>query len=296
MNPRTIIFAVLALAAAGMTALLVQGWMERQRATMAQPAPQKSTEQKVLVAKQSLPAGRIIRPGDLTWQAWPSDGLAAGYRIKGKHLLKDDVGSVVRRGIDAHTPITDASTVKPGDRGFLAAVLTPGHRAVAVPVNASSVIAGLVFPGDRVDLILSYKYTVRSASDKKGGNRQMRQASETVLSNIRVLALDQNTDDQKSKKGVPKTATLEITPKQAELVALATQLGRISLSLRSLTTIDGVVETEQKPSRGKYSITRDSDVTRLIGSGPKGVTRERRVVHVMRGGKSVALEIQGAGR
>lgn len=299
MNPRTIIFAVLALAAAGMTALLVQGWMERQRATIAQPAPQKTTEQKVLVAKQSLPAGRIIRPGDLTWQAWPSDGMAAGYRIKGKHQLKDDVGSVVRRGIDAHTPITDASTVKPGDRGFLAAVLTPGHRAVAVKVNAASVIAGLVFPGDRVDLILSYKYTVPSPIGQKSGNRQKRQASETVLSNIRVLALDQNTDDQKGKKGkkrIPKTATLEVTPKQAELVALATQLGRISLSLRSLATINGVVETEQKPNRGNNSITRDSDVTRLIGSGPKSVTRDRRVVHVMRGGKSEALEIQGTGR
>lgn len=297
MNPRTIIFAVLALAAAGMTGLLVQGWMERQRATMARPAPQKTIEQKVLVAKQSLPAGRIIRPGDLTWQSWPSDGIAAGYRVKGKHKLTDDVGSVVRRGIDAHTPITAASTVKPGDRGFLAAVLTPGHRAVAVPVNASSVIAGLVFPGDRVDLILSYKYTMSSAGGKAGANRQTRrQASETVLRNIRVLALDQNTDDQKSRKGVPKTATLEVTPKQAELVALATQLGRISLSLRSLASMDGAVETEQRPSRGKTSITRDSDVTRLIGSGPAHVARGRRVVHVMRGGKSEALEIQGTAR
>ena len=299
MNPRTIIFAVLALAAAGTTALLVQGWMERQRATIAQPAPQKSVEQKVLVAKIPLPAGRIIRPTDLVWQAWPSDGMAAGYRIKGKHQIQNDVGSVVRRGIDAHTPITNAAIVKPGDRGFLAAVLTPGHRAVAVPVNASSVIAGLVFPGDRVDLILSYKYEIRSASGKVGGNRQKRQASETVLGNIRVLALDQNTDDQKGKKGkkgVPKTATLEVTPKQAEAVALATQLGRISLSLRSLSGMDGVAQTEQRPSRGKDTITRDSDVTRLIGSGRTRATGGQRVVHVMRGGKSDAQPIQGTGQ
>jgi len=298
MNPRTIIFAVLALTAAGVTALLVQGWMDRQRATIARPAPQiiKPTEQNVLVAKRALPAGRIVKPGDLAWQAWPSDGMAAGYRIKGKHKIKDYTGVVVRRGIEAHTPITDASVVRPGDRGFLAAVLTPGHRAVAVPVSAASVIAGLVFPGDRVDLILSYKYEVRIPGGKAGNNRQMRRASETVLGNIRVLALDKNTDDQTGKKGIPKTATLEVTPKQAEVVALATQLGRISLSLRSLALADGTADTARKPSRGKNSVTRDSDVSRLLRAGRSGGGGNRTVVNVMRGGKSEAREIQGTKR
>lgn len=298
MNPRTIIFAVLALAAAGTTGLLVQGWLERQRATVAAPAPQiiKQLNKSVMVAKKALPAGKIIRISDLAWQAWPTDGMAVGYRIKGKHKIKDYVGAVVRRGIEAHTPITDAGIVRVGDRGFLAAVLTPGHRAVAVPVNAASVIAGLVFPGDRVDLILSYKYEVRRIGGKAGAGREMRQASETVLSNIRVLALDQNTDDQNGKKGVPKTATLEVTPKQAELVALATQLGRISLSLRSLARLDGEADDNKEPRRARNSLTRDSDVSRLIGAGRGRGSGNQRVIHVMRGGKSETREIQGTGQ
>lgn len=288
MNPRTIIFAVLALAAAGITALLVQGWLENQR--MAQPAPQvKPVNQSVLVAKKALPAGRIIRPSDVSWQVWPADGIAENYLVRGRHKSQDLVGAVVRRGIDAHTPITEDGVVKPGDRGFLAAVLTPGYRAVAVPVNASSVIAGLVFPGDRVDLILSYKYEVKRATAKGGADREMRQASETVLSNVRVLALDQNTDDQNGRKGVPKTATLEVTPKQAESVALATQLGRISLSLRSLAAENGKEDTEQKPKREhRDTITRDGEVSRLIGAS-RGIGGK--VIHVMRGGKASAQVI-----
>jgi len=294
MNPRTIIFAVLALVAAGVTGLLVQGWLERQRA-LVRPAPQiaKQLEEKILVADKALPAGTIIRPNDLSWQVWPKDGIVPAYRLLGKHKITDYVGAVVRRGIEAKTPITDASIVKPGGRGFLAAVLTPGYRAVSVQVNPSSVLAGLVYPGDRVDLILSYKYEVRLVGVKAGADKEIRQASETVLSNVRVLALDQNTDDQNGKKGVPKTATLEITPKQAESVALATQIGRISLSLRSLAKEDGKEDEKAKPHRDGISITRDSDVSRLLRAGRGG---SGKVIHVMRGSKAETRPIQGTGR
>lgn len=295
MNPRTIIFGVLALAAAGMTALLVQGWLERQRAVTAPAQVAKTVEKRVLVAKSALPAGRIIRPGDLTWQVWPQEGIARGYHVEGgKVTIKDFVGAVVRRGIESHTPITEATVVRPGDRGFLAAVLTPGRRAIAVPVNPSSVIAGLVYPGDRVDLILSYKYQVRHLGPKGKSEREMRHASETVLSNVRVLALDQNTDDQNGKKGIPKTATLEVTPKQAEAVALATELGHLSLSLRSLARENGSLDESTKPVRKKGTITRDSQVSRLLAIG-RG-SGSRNVIHVVRGDKAETSEILGAGR
>jgi pilus assembly protein CpaB len=185
--------------------------------------------------------------------------------------------------------------VKPGDRSFLAAVLTPGTRAVAVPVNAHSSIAGLVLPGDRVDIILSHRFDNGGETQK----REIHTASETVLTNVRVIAIDQSTDDQKGKPVVPKTATLEVTPRQAELVTVAMELGKLSLSLRSLAkaedgtdddgSADDTVPHEPPIAARGNTLTRDSDVSRLIASRPD--RRSQHLVHLMRGSKSAVLEL-----
>ena len=279
MNPRTLLLALAALTTAGLTAFLVHGWMERQRAQMAVHAPAPKVEgTSVLVAKNNLGAGSFVQPGDIRWQVWPEGNLSPTYAVKGKRKLSDFVGSVVRTGIVAGQPITDASVVKVGERGFLAAVLKPGMRAVAVPVTATSAIAGLVFPGDRVDLILTHKFEIVSGAK---GSRKLRHASETVLTNVRILALDQRTDDQEAKgKGksrrVPKTATIEVTPKQAEFVNVALTLGHLSLSLRSLAkdadqTKSGKVVEDVAGKRGR-TLTRDSDVSRLLNADGDRVT------------------------
>ena len=279
MNPRTILLALAALTTAGLTAFLVHGWMERQRAQMAVRAPTPVQEDgiSVLVAKSNLGAGSFIQPGDIRWQVWPEGSLSPSYIIKGKRQEADFLGSVVRVGIVAGQPITDNSVVKVGERGFLSAVLKPGMRAIAVPVNAASAIAGLVFPGDRVDLILTHKFEVQ---DEDKNARKLRQASETVLMNVRILAIDQRMDDQKGdgkKKStfVPKTTTLEVTPKQAEIVNVALTLGQLSLSLRSLAKTeqqlkDGKSGEELVVKRGRTR-TRDSEVSGLL-SGGAGVT------------------------
>ena len=131
------------------------------------------------------------------------------------------IGAVVRRGIGAGQPITSATVVKPGDRGFLAAVLSPGKRAVSIPINATSGNAGLIFPGDHVDLILTQTL--------EGSDGDLaRRVSETVLSNIRIIAMGVETGDvAKDGKNHEKarTATVEVTPRQAESVALITELG-----------------------------------------------------------------------
>lgn len=290
MNPRTLLLVVAAIGTAGLTAYLVQGWLDRQRAQiMARGSEPGIAATEILVAKRDLPAGTFVKPEHLRWQPWPENGLDSAFAVAGKRDKRDFIGAVVRKGLIAGEPVTDRRVVKPGARGFLAAVMTPGMRAVSVPVNASSGIAGLVFPGDRVDLILSHKF---QDPLNTGPVRRARRASETVLTDLRVLAIDQSTDDQKGKPSVAKTATLEVTPKQAEIVMLAMELGKLSLSLRSLAGSGeapaGAKTAAGRARRGSY--TRDSDVSRLIGIVPTTSTG----VRILRGGKSRIRTVQGS--
>ncbi len=233
MSLRRILLILLALSISGGTFLVGRSWLESQRVVVAAPPP-APVETRVLVAHGDLAAGQFIRPENLRWQAWPSSGVSDAYATEGKQKIEDYVGAVVRASISDGEPITEGRIVRPGDRGFMAAVLTPGDRAVTVPVTVASGDAGFIFPGDRVDLILTV------AMQEESGAKRQRFASETLLTDLRVLAVDQRSDDQSKEVMVAKTATLEVTPKQAETIALATELGKLSLSLRSLARKDGV--------------------------------------------------------
>ena len=204
MRARNLIFLLLAVIAAVGTAMLARGWVNAQRSdavTIAAPA-QETPAQFVLVTTQALPAGKLLGKDDVRWQPWPEDGLNQAYIIKGTQDIEAFVGAVVRRSLAPGEPITEGRIALPGERGFLAAMLTPGMRAISVPVNATSGISGLVFPGDRVDLILTHTFSQGTESEP-----MPRRASETVLRNIRVLAVDQRTDDQDGQPIVAKTAT-----------------------------------------------------------------------------------------
>src|SRR5690606_18694221 len=133
------------------------------------------------------------------------------YVVENNRPLEDFIGTVVRHGIAAGEPITDTRMVKPGQAGFLAAVLNPGKRAVSIPVDMTTGIAGFVFPGDRVDVILTHSLVKESevAADGSGSRR----ASETILTDVRVVAMDQSTNDQNQVASVSRVATLEVTPK-----------------------------------------------------------------------------------
>ncbi len=306
MSARLVILLLVAAIAAGGAGLAANSWLAKQRADFAsaqraQPVIE-SNEVRVLVAKQPLPAGTLIKKSFLRWQAWPGSGLSGAYMKEGDIKPEDLEGTVVRVGISTGEPLSEARVVRPGDHGFLAAVLRPGFRAMTVPVNATSGIAGFVFPGDRVDLVLSHKL------ERKGDDGRVLRASETVLTDIRVLAIDQSTDDQAEEPNPAKNVTIEVTPKQVEIVSLITDLGRLSLSLRSLQADEGqIAETDsdgkgdqinpvlarlingEKPERGRGH-TLDSEVSRLLVS-PKSKTNVRRV-QVVRGGESVVLEFQ----
>jgi len=235
----------------------------------------------VLVADKDLPTGTLIKENLLTWQAWPDEKLHQSYLIKDEANLKDLVGAVVRWAISAGEPVTIGRIVKPGTRGFLAAVLRPGYRAVSLRINATSSISGLIFPGDRVDVILTHTVSAK-------------RVSETVLTNVRILAIDQQTNDQTQAPKVGKHATFEVTPKQAEMFSVLSDMGKLSLSLRSLAKDQAELEriatsdeplAEPETKRGRTH-TWNSEVSRLI---EQRTVENQTVVQVIRGGQTTEL-------
>lgn len=274
MTGRTIVLLVLALGLALGTALFARGWVDRQVAAVKPEVRIKTltTEAvKVLVADEVIPAGTFVKPDNLRWQAWPEDGLSDAYAVEGKVRMSHFEGAVTRIALAEGQPVMDTQVVHPGDRGFLAAVLTPGMRAVSVPVTATSGISGFVFPGDKVDLLLTVKYQ----SKNEEGDNVRRYATRTLLNDVRVLAIDQKVEQADGEVEIAKTATVEVDPAQAERVALALEMGTIALSLRSLATEDAN-GTPMPESRRRYLLdahlfgimvgTKGSEVTVLRGS------------------------------
>lgn len=289
MSVRNIILILVAVAITAGTGLVARSWIGSQRPPPVAAAPPPSVAKMlVLVADKDLPAGTFLKENSWTWQSWPDQKAHPSYLVKSKvddKELQKLVGSVVRRGIPAGQPITKGRIINAGDRGFLAAVLRPGYRAVSLRVNATSSIAGLIFPGDRVDIILTH-------SVKAGGAR--RRVSETVLINVRILAIDQKTNDQDSAPKVGKNATFEVTPKQAEMLSVLSSLGKLSLSLRSLARDEAELRriansdeplAEPDPAKGTTH-TWDSEVSNLLRQ--PSVTNQQKV-QVIRGGKTTEL-------
>lgn len=286
MSARSIVLIAAALLLAVGTMFFVRSWLATNTPTAQPVQAEQIVQTEVLVARSDLPAGTLINEQHLRWQSWPDDDVPETYMIKAETEQQSLYGSVVRRGIAAGQPIIQTQVVKPGDRGFLAAVLKPGFRAFSIKVSATTGISGLVFPGDRVDLILIHTLPADEGSLPN-------KVSETFLRNVRVLAIDQTIDDQNGEPRVAKTATLEVTPKQAEVLAVADDIGRIALSLRSLAKDEaelkriverGEVIEEGPPSRAK-SYTRDAEASALVGfRGPQ--------MTVVRGGESQSMRFK----
>lgn len=234
MRARIIILLVMAIGIGFGTVHFTRQWLDGQRVTNSPtPVAAETHSVRVLVAAASLPMGRFVKPEDLRWQDWPEDATADTYFIQGQVQIEDLIGAVTRQNLEEGEPITNRRIVRPGERGFLAAVLTPGMRAIAVPVNDSSGVAGLVFPGDRVDVILTHSLQEIMGMEPIG---ERRRASETVLTDVRILAVDQMIDNVAGTPHIARTATLELTPHEVEVVQVMMQLGSLSLSLRSLAT------------------------------------------------------------
>ena len=197
----------------------------------------------ILVATRQLPAGTIIGPDSFRFQPWPKELAEKSYFLKDKTDVNTLVGTVVRYPITAGQPLTQGALVHPDDRGFLAAALGPGMRAVTVRVSQEQGVAGFVFPGDRVDVVLAQELKVKEGSSYP--DEQLFTA-ETIVRNVRVLATDQRYDaeDETGKTPVRTfgTVTLESTPEIAEKIAVAQSMGKLSLALRPLAENSGDLE------------------------------------------------------
>lgn len=206
---------------------------------------------KVLVAKKALPVGTIIDADSFTFQPWPKELMQSAYYVDNQPDgdPRKLFGTVVRYQITAGQPVTRGSLVGPQDRGFLAAALGPGMRAITVPVNTSSSVAGFVFPGDHVDMVLTQ--TVSG-----GGEGPALKVSETIIRNLRVLATDQRitekNDDGKTEVKTFSNVTLEVTPRIAEKISVAQSIGTLSLSLRSIA--DNTSDLERAVAAGDVKV------------------------------------------
>ncbi|WP_245898162.1 Flp pilus assembly protein CpaB [Phreatobacter cathodiphilus] len=236
LKPAQIVVIAVALGAGGLAAMMMGNRRpaDPPPQQVAAPAQQIPTVE-VLVANVDLPLGKIILPNDVTWRRWPEEAGTGSFVVRrngdtGAAAMDEVVGSIVRTTFVPGEPIRPNRLVK-GNRGFMSAILTPGMRAIAAPIDDPSRGAGaFILPNDRVDVILARRNTGPAAAAEG-----MTHSTATVLRNVRVLAVDQTVEERGGEKTiVGRTATLELTPAQAETLALARELGTLSLSLRSL--------------------------------------------------------------
>ncbi len=222
------------------------------------PPPQAAVETvDVLVAKSDLTRGQVIEAADIGWQTWPAAAANSGFIKKSDqpNAIEQFTGAIVRVGMLSGDPIRGPYVVMAKGSGFMAAVLPAGMRASAIDIAPDTSAGGFILPDDRVDVVLTRR---DKAAEKQTGFEKY--VTDTILRNIRVLAVDQTIEDRSGVKTVlGKTATLEVTEPQAELLNLSRQVGTISLTLRSIrdsqTSAEGVGDTS-RDERGAISTVR----------------------------------------
>lgn len=258
---------------------------------------------KVLVASRELKVGTRLTEADLMWLDWPETAKSEAYRIKpdtanavpipadkiedpkakeatqnavksanelGEKILnptggmEDYLGATVRETLRVHEPITDTKVVRANESGYLAVTLDAGYRAMAVPVSVESTAGGFILPGDRVDVVVSHQVPRPNARNSD----ERVYIAETVLSNIKVVAIDQTLEvkkDQQSALGA--TATLAVTPAQSEALALAKSVGTLSLLLRSYADIGSPSGSTPPDQTGEGRRDQNRNAVRIFRGG-----------------------------
>src|SRR5919112_5433549 len=256
MDVKKLMLLIGALIVAAVTAVTAKNMFSGAGAPTAAAKPVVPAGPEVLVATPALPVGTILDAESFRFQRWPEGLVQPAYYIKGKPGVNPAalIGTVVRNEITAGQPFTQGALIRPGQRGFLAAALGPGMRAVTVAVSRTSGVAGFVFPGDRVDIVLTQQV-------EGGGDGTPLKVSETILRNVRVLATDQRMDakgeDGKAVVQRFTMVTLEATPKLAEKIAVAQRIGDLSLPLRSIA--DNSAELERAIASGEVKVPQTDD-------------------------------------
>jgi pilus assembly protein CpaB len=231
MNPARIAVLAVAIVAGGIAAYLASGSGDK-------PAPAPVAQMQtvdVLVAKNEIGLGQSVKPDDLQWQTWPAATASGNFikRTDRPEATKEITGSIARSPFIAGEPIREPKLVKADGSGFMAAILPTGMRALSTEISAETGAGGFILPNDRVDVILTRR-------DKNPDSKSAPDIvqSEIILSNVRVLAIDQAPKEKEGQSAlVGRTVTLELKPEQAETLARARQSGTLSLALRSIADI-----------------------------------------------------------
>jgi pilus assembly protein CpaB len=244
-KPRIVVLAI-AIGAGGIAAYLASGSDDK-------PAPAQQVVQMqtvdILVAKSDIGLGQSVKPDDMQWQAWPS-GSASNFisRASRAEAMKEITGSIARVPFVAGEPIREQKLVKADGSGFMAAILPAGYRAISTEISPETGAGGFILPNDRVDVILTKR---EKNPDGKGPDVSN---SEIILTNVRVLAIDQAPKEKEGANSlVGKTVTLELKPEQAETLARSRQSGSLTLALRSIADINAVekADDQQLNKRGE---------------------------------------------
>jgi pilus assembly protein CpaB len=250
MNTARIVVLTIALGAGGVAAYLASGSDDK-------PAPQPAAAQlptvDVLVAKSDIGLGQSIKPDDLQWQTWPASTASSSLirRSDRPDANTQVTGSIARAPFIAGEPILEQKLVKGDSSGFMAAILPTGMRAISTEISPETGAGGFILPNDHVDVILSR----REKNPDHSGQPDLI-VSATILSNVRVLAIDQTPKEKDGQNVVVgKTVTLELKSDQAELLARARQAGTLSLALRSITDLNATDDrSDDQPSRRAYTV------------------------------------------
>lgn len=228
------------------------------------PVETAKTGVEVMVAAKSLNPGDLLTEKSVKWERWDENKVYDGLVTREQGDDKPVEGKM-KRSVVPGEPVTQSAMVSDKDATLLASQLEKGMRAVGVKVTAESSAGGFVTPGDHVDVILSHKVQIDASGPEAGMAEGLidQNASETILENVAVLAVDQDAA-KKDEATVGRTVTLAVTPKQAEVVMLATQMGELSLSLRGLA--DQVAEAGEAVSKPKaVEMTTDVEVSNILG-------------------------------
>jgi pilus assembly protein CpaB len=266
--------ALFVLMAVGLAGFGVVAWVNLHPAKPPAPTEAAVSTDRValLIAARPLRAGTLLKPEDLAAEQRAAKEVPAGARIDTEAARSDLLGALIRRNLAKGDVLLSSDALNPGDRGFLAAVLGSGMRAVTVGVDAVSGLSGLVWPGDRVDLILTQSQEGNDVPPSR------RVSGETVLHDVRVLAIDrqliQGATSESPESQAARTVTLEVTPADAERVVVATRLGHLSLSVVAVAQTAAGAESRPSPPRPGNGITWGGDVSSALrgGSGSDGTT------------------------
>ena len=267
MNLQRVIVLGFALVAAGGAAFLVRGMLGGgSQAVQAKPAPQIAMSE-VLVANTNLTPGQALTADQVRWQKWPTSTVDASFITHDNGVQEEQIikGTVVRAVILPGQPITQTAIVHGNESGFMAATLSEGMRAISISISTDSGAGGFILPNDRVDVILTRK---PDGSNSRGFAR-------IILSNLRVLAVDQTYRQEKDTRTVVgKTATVEVSPEQAEVIAGAGLSGSLSLVLRPLTD-SGVASDDSAARKRRAVASADTPVSVIrYGQGGSGIRQE----------------------